>query len=140
NAPLSSSHRASGGAFPDARWPQLDLRQPGASLPEGSPHHRAGGDGAGSRRAWHPLERVCLFRCAPRGGHGMIFLGLIVAVALLCGDSPSCTGALAAVSFHLHLLLDLVGTGGLPIKYLWPLSDHGWSYSGHWVLTSWPNV
>jgi len=73
-------------------------------------------------------------------GHGMLFLGLIVAVALLCGDSPWGTGALAAVSFHLHLLLDLVGTGGLPIKYLWPLSDRGWSYSGHWVLTSWPNV
>jgi len=38
------------------------------------------------------------------------------------------------------LALDLVGTGGLPVRYLWPVSDWGWSYRGHWVLASWPNA
>jgi len=73
-------------------------------------------------------------------GHGVLLGALVVIAAIWLGNSPWVTAALAAVSFHLHLLLDLVGTGGAPIRYLWPLSDHGWSYGGHWVLASWPNV
>jgi len=73
-------------------------------------------------------------------GHGVLFGALVVIGAMWLGRSPWLTAALAAVSFHLHLLLDTVGTGGPPIRYLWPLSDHGWSYGGHWVLASWPNV
>ena len=73
-------------------------------------------------------------------GHGIVFGALVVVAALWLGTSRWITAALAAVSFHLHLLLDLVGTGGAPIRYLWPLSDHGWSYADHWVLASWPNA
>ena len=73
-------------------------------------------------------------------GHGLLFLVLMVIVALRCADAPRTTAILAAVSFHMHLFLDLVGTGGLPIRYFWPFSDWGWSYDGRWALASWQNV
>ena len=37
-------------------------------------------------------------------------------------------------------LMMRIGTGGLPIRYLWPLTEREWSYDGHWVLASWPNA
>ena len=91
-------------------------------------------DGAGI--LWSEAAYGSVHRAA---GHGLLFAVLIVTIALLRADTPWLTAALAALSFHLHLLLDLVGTGGLPIRYLWPLSDRGWSYS-RWVLASWPNA
>lgn len=73
-------------------------------------------------------------------GHGLLFVLLFVLLTWRTADAPLPTAALAAVSFHVHLLLDAVGTGGLPIRYLWPFSDWGWTYSGRWTLASWPNV
>ncbi len=79
------------------------------------------------------------YDAAHRGaGHSLLFCLVMVAVALRWGRAPALTAALTAASFHLHLLLDLVGTGGLPIRYLWPFSERGWTYS-RWVLASWPN-
>lgn len=72
-------------------------------------------------------------------GHSLLFGLLLLAIAMLRADRPWRTAALTAISFHLHLVLDLVGTGGLPIRYLWPFSDRGWSYQGRWVLASWQN-
>lgn len=92
-------------------------------------------DGAGL--VWSEEAYVAMHRAA---GHGLVLAVLIVLVALLLGHTPRITVPLAVVSFHLHLALDLVGTGGLPIRYLWPLTDRAWSYEGHWVLASWPNV
>ena len=55
------------------------------------------------------------------------------------------TAALVAVSFHLHLLGDLVGARGpdgdpWPIPYLLPFSS-AWqlTWSGQWALNAWPN-
>jgi len=73
-------------------------------------------------------------------GHGVLLGALVVILALGLAVSRWTTAALAAASFHLHLLLDLVGTGGAPIRYWWPFSDRGWSWDGHWVLASWPNA
>jgi len=73
-------------------------------------------------------------------GHGLLAAVLLVALIWRIADAPLPTAALAAVSFHVHLLLDAVGTGGLPIRYLWPISDWGWTYSGRWTLASWQNV
>jgi inner membrane protein len=92
-------------------------------------------DGIGilwSERAYEAAHRAA--------GHGLPFALVLIAITVLCAHSPWATSALAALSFHLHLLLDVVGTGGLPIRYLWPFTDWGWSYSGHWVLASWPNA
>ena len=92
-------------------------------------------DGAGI--VWSQAAYDAWHRAA---GHGIVFVALVVAAALLFADARWTTAALAVVSFHAHLLLDLVGTGGLPIRYFWPLTDHAWSYDGRWVLASWPNV
>jgi hypothetical protein len=92
-------------------------------------------DGAGivwSHQAYEAVHRAA--------GHGLLFVLLLVAFALWRADARWTAASLAAVSFHLHLVLDVVGTGGLPVRYFWPLSDRGFSYGGHWVLASWPNA
>ena len=53
---------------------------------------------------------------------------------------------LILVSFHLHLLGDLVGARGpegeqWPIPYLLPFSNHlQLTWSGQWALNAWPNL
>ena len=92
-------------------------------------------DGAGivwSEQAYLATHRIV--------GHSLVFGLAVSALTMVVADAPWRTAALALLTFHLHLLLDLVGTGGLPIRYLWPFADWGLSYDGHWVLASWPNV
>lgn len=72
-------------------------------------------------------------------GHSLLSGVALTFVLALRADARWATGALALVSFHLHLVLDLVGTGGLPIQYFWPISRQGWTYPDHWVLASWQN-
>jgi membrane-bound metal-dependent hydrolase YbcI (DUF457 family) len=92
-------------------------------------------DGAGI--VWSEEAYLAVHRAA---GHGLLFALLVLAAVALRARAPWPTAALAMASFHLHLLLDVVGTGGLPVRYLWPLSDRGWTYGGRWVLASWPNA
>ena len=73
-------------------------------------------------------------------GHGLAFALVWIALTLALADHRGRAAVLAMLCFHVHLLLDLVGTGGLPIRYFWPLSDRGWSYTGRWTLASWPNA
>jgi hypothetical protein len=53
---------------------------------------------------------------------------------------------LAFISFHLHLVEDLVGSRGpegfgWPIPYLFPFTNRWtWNWSGQWALNAWPNV
>lgn len=74
--------------------------------------------------------------------------------ALLCAAAFACfaerraaTACLVFVSYHLHLLGDLLGSRGSgeaaiwPIHYLAPLSDAlTVSWSGQWPLTGWQNT
>jgi hypothetical protein len=78
-------------------------------------------------------------------GHNLGFC-LVVTVAAFCiGRKRWLTAGLALLSFHLHLLCDLVGARGpdghqWPIPYLLPFSrasDLVWS--GQWALNAWPN-
>jgi inner membrane protein len=51
----------------------------------------------------------------------------------------------AFVTFHLHLLGDLIGARGpdgynWPIPYLTPFSQRGWTWDGQWALNAWQNV
>jgi inner membrane protein len=58
---------------------------------------------------------------------------------------PWTTAFLAFLSFHLHLLGDLVGSRGpdgdqWPLPYLAPFSNSGHlSWHGQWALNAWPN-
>jgi hypothetical protein len=92
-------------------------------------------DGAGI--VWSQAAYDAWHRAA---GHGVVFLALAVGAGLLFAHARWLTAALAALSFHAHLVLDLVGTGGLPIRYGWPFAERAWAYEGRWVLASWPNV
>ena len=91
-------------------------------------------DGAGilwSQAAYEATHRMV--------GHSLP-VGLLLAVgAARLADRRWTTGLLAAASFLLHLLLDTVGTGGLPIHFLWPFTPWTWSYRDHWTLRSWQN-
>lgn len=55
------------------------------------------------------------------------------------------TAVLVFVSFHLHLLGDLIGARGpdgeqWPIPYLLPFSGSlQWAWEGQWYLNAWPN-
>lgn len=90
-------------------------------------------DGIGA--LWSTSAYASVHRAA---GHGLLFIVLWLLVIARCAARPRSTAALAALSFHLHLVLDAVGTGGLPIRYFWPLSDAGWRAS-RWTLASWQN-
>ncbi|MFQ5989578.1 MAG: metal-dependent hydrolase [Candidatus Methylomirabilales bacterium] len=70
---------------------------------------------------------------------------LVAAASFMLATRRWKTAALAFLSFHLHLLGDLVGGRGpdgyqWPIPYLIPFSNAWqWSWQGQWELDAWPN-
>jgi len=49
--------------------------------------------------------------------------------------------ALAFVTFHLHILCDLIGAGrDWPVVYLWPFSHYEYFSPYGWPLASWQNM
>lgn len=62
------------------------------------------------------------------------------------GSDPWMAALLAFLSFHLHLLCDLVGSRGpdgysWPIPYLYPFSHSlQLSWQGQWLLNGWQNI
>ncbi|XOF32762.1 MAG: metal-dependent hydrolase [Candidatus Electrothrix sp. YB6] len=80
-------------------------------------------------------------------GHNIGFALLITAgAALLTRKRKAVTALFVWLSFHLHLLGDLVGSRGpdgnqWPIPYLLPFSDAWqWTWEGQWLLNSWQNL
>ncbi len=80
-------------------------------------------------------------------GHNIGFAALVVATAfLLARKRKAITAFLAGISFHLHLLGDLIGSRGpdghqWPMPYLLPFSNAWqWIWQGQWVLNSWQNL
>ena len=80
-------------------------------------------------------------------GHNIGFAALVMTAAfLLARRRRTITALLAGISFHLHLLGDLLGSRGpdgdqWPIPYLLPFSrDWQWIWEGQWVLNSWQNL
>lgn len=72
--------------------------------------------------------------------HGALAAVALPAVALAVTRRPA-AAALALLSFHLHVVADLVGSGpGWPIFYFWPFSDVEWLPSWQWDLASWQNA
>ena len=78
-------------------------------------------------------------------GHNLLFGLVIAGIAFATARKRIVTAALALVSFHLHLVCDLLGARGpdgyrWPIPYLWPfLKSWYWEWSGQWGLDAWPN-
>ena len=77
--------------------------------------------------------------------HNVGFALVVAAAAWLLSSRRSLTAALALLSFHLHLLGDVLGARGpdgypWPIPYLLPFSS-AWqiTWSGQWALNAWQN-
>jgi membrane-bound metal-dependent hydrolase YbcI (DUF457 family) len=79
-------------------------------------------------------------------GHNFGFAIVVAAIAAIFAKQRVKTTLLVLVSFHLHLLADLVGARGpdgdqWPIPYLLPFSKHmQLAWSGQWALNAWPNM
>ncbi|HMJ67128.1 MAG TPA: metal-dependent hydrolase [Candidatus Binatia bacterium] len=78
-------------------------------------------------------------------GHNIGFAVVVAVIATILGEQKAKTTLLAFVSFHLHLLGDLIGARGpdgdqWPIPYLLPFSHQlQLTWSGQWALNAWPN-
>ena len=79
-------------------------------------------------------------------GHNLGFALVVSAVALIFARQKFKTTLLVLLSFHLHLLADLVGARGpdgdqWPIPYLLPFSKQlQLTWPGQWALNAWPNL
>src|SRR5450759_2192034 len=78
-------------------------------------------------------------------GHNIGFCLLVTVMGFALAKNRWTTAMLVFVSFHLHLLCDLIGARGpdghqWPIPYLLPFSN-AWQliWSGQWLLNAWPN-
>ena len=77
--------------------------------------------------------------------HNIGFGLLVTVIGFLIATQRWKTALFAFLSFHFHLLADLVGARGpegyqWPIPYLSPFS-HAWqlTWSGQWFIDAWPN-
>jgi hypothetical protein len=78
-------------------------------------------------------------------GHNLPAALIVSALAFAVANRRTLCAALVFVSFHLHLLGDLVGSAGpggsiWSIAYLYPFSDQAFAWQGQWELNAWPNL
>ncbi len=79
-------------------------------------------------------------------GHNLGMALIVIAISTWLGKRRRQVLFLTAISFHLHLLGDILGGRGpdgyqWPIPYLLPFSD-AWqiTWAGQWTLNAWPNI
>jgi len=96
-----------------------------------------------TRHSAHPLDWFSRYHHVL--GHTLGFELVVTGAAFLLAARRWKTAALACVTFHLHLLCDVVGARGpdgdqWPIPYLLPFSRAWqWTWSGQWALNGWQN-
>ena len=79
-------------------------------------------------------------------GHNLGFALVATIIAAAFAKQKAKTALLVFLSFHLHLLGDLLGARGpdgdqWPIPYLLPFSGRlQLTWSGQWALNAWPNL
>lgn len=79
-------------------------------------------------------------------GHNILAAAAVTGVAALLATSRFSTALLACLTFHLHLLCDVIGARGpdgdqWPIPYLLPFSPSvQWTWQHQWALNAWPNM
>jgi inner membrane protein len=73
--------------------------------------------------------------------HGAVSAVLLCGLCSLRAHQKLQVFLLSLVSFHMHLVCDLLGSGTVwPIVYLYPLSSHEFFTPYGWPLASWQNV
>lgn len=73
--------------------------------------------------------------------HGYVGALITTALCMAFARQRVAVGLLACLSFHLHLVCDLMGSGvDWPIYYFWPTSMTTIGWSGGWELVSWQNT
>ena len=96
-----------------------------------------------TRQSRHPLLWFSQYH---HDLHTLLFAVVVFFSAFFLTGRRWTPAMFAFVSFHLHLVEDLVGSRGpdgfgWPIPYLFPFSSRWtWSWSGQWALNAWPNV
>jgi inner membrane protein len=96
-----------------------------------------------TRNSAYPLPWFTLYH---HSLHNLMFALFVGIVAAAIADNKWVTSALAFVSFHLHLIEDILGSRGpdgyqWPIPYLLPFSKTlQISWAGQWRLDAWENV
>ncbi len=96
-----------------------------------------------TRNSTHPLLWFTLYH---HSLHNLAFALTVAVLAFSIATRRWTTGALALLSFHLHLFEDLLGSRGpdgyqWPIPYLQPFSPlMQLAWHGQWPLNAWPNV
>ena len=95
-----------------------------------------------TRSSQHPLD---WFSAYHHSLHSLLFAIVVTATCFALASQRWKTAGLAFLSFHLHLLEDLLGSRGpdgyqWPIPYFLPFSRTGeLTWHGQWTLNSWPN-
>ena len=107
-------------------------------------------DGAGviaeilTRHTAHPLLWWTQYHHVV--GHNLLFGVAFAVLAAALAQRRGLVFGLALLSYHLHLIADVLGgrgpTGDLwTIPYFWPFSDAWiWSWQNQWKLNSWQNL
>ena len=96
-----------------------------------------------TRNSAHPLLWFSQYH---HSLHTLGFALVLTVAGLLLATRRWMTAVLIFLSFHLHLLEDVLGSRGpdgdqWAISYLSPFSSRvQWSWSGQWALNAWPNL
>jgi inner membrane protein len=96
-----------------------------------------------TRNSAHPLDWFSRYHHVL--GHNVGFALVVLGASLLLARRRWRTVAVACVTFHLHLLCDVLGARGpdgdqWPIAYLLPFSRAWqWTWRGQWPLDGWQN-
>lgn len=78
-------------------------------------------------------------------GHNFAAGIAVALVAFALGRRRAACAVLALISFHLHVVGDLLGSGGpggslWTLSYLYPVSEQTFVWQGQWELNAWPNL
>ncbi len=96
-----------------------------------------------TRNSRHPLEWFSTYH---HSLHSLPFAVVVAAASFAFATQRWKTASLAFLSFHVHLLEDLLGSRG-PEGYQWPIPYFmpffracELTWRGQWMLNAWPNL
>jgi len=96
-----------------------------------------------TRNSAHPVLWFTLYH---HSLHTLLFAIVVTLFAFVLAKRKTTTALLTFLSFHIHLLEDVLGSRGpdgyqWPIPYLMPFSSRfNLAWRGEWGLNAWPNL